>query len=216
MSPFAVVAGIDEAGRGALAGLVVAGTCVITSPLYRRRHALRRWSPFRRISENDCIIADSKQLTPDERSMTFRWIEQHCDYGVGLSTHEEIEERGILAATQEAMRRALEHLRSRVRPTHLKIDGRDKFTFDCRYESIIRGDQTEPCIAAASIVAKVLRDRIMEEYRLHYPEYGFELHKGYGTPEHIASLRAFGPCPIHRKSFLSRILQEEQPVLLTV
>jgi ribonuclease HII len=202
-----LIAGMDEVGRGALAGPVVAAACILTVPLYRRRHPEKRWSPFRRRSSADCFIADSKQLTGTQRERTFVWISEHCPYGIGIASRDIIEEDGILAATELAMHLALAQLRMTVEPQILLVDGRDHFHFDLPFRSIIRGDQSEPCIAAASIVAKVTRDRLMSVYDEAYPSFLFKKHKGYGTAAHIARIQEYGPCPLHRDSFLSRILR---------
>ena len=183
-----IIVGIDEAGRGPLAGPVVAGACVLESAL-------------------SChpLIADSKQMTEEEREEAFAWIEQHCTYGYGIVENTEIDEYGILAATEKAMTAALSMIEDHITPTYLLIDGRDKFWFNYPHSSVIRGDESEPCISAASIVAKVMRDRIMMEHAKEFPEYGFESHKGYGAPQHLEALEMFGVCPLHRKTFLSKI-----------
>ena len=180
-----IIVGIDEAGRGPLAGPVVAGACM------------------------DCknfpshLIRDSKQLSEENREKAFLWIEQHCTYGIGVSDASEIDRIGILEATQKAMQDALAKVAKIVTPTYVLIDGRDHFWFDYSHSSIIDGDQKEPCISAASIIAKVTRDRWMREQAApQFPQYGFAQHKGYGTPEHLAALEKYGPCPLHRRSFL--------------
>ena len=210
-----LVAGIDEAGRGALAGPVVAGACVISVPLFRRRSTMPRWSPFKKKTDNDFLIADSKLLSPDEREHSFSWITEHCHWGVGIVSETVIDERGILFATQQAMLLALEDLCSRCRPELLLIDGRDRFRFPIPHRSIIRGDQTEPAIAAGSIVAKVTRDRIMREQSGEFPLYGFHLHKGYGSAEHLEKIKKYGPCSMHRRSFLRGILENQELPLIT-
>ncbi len=202
-----VIAGIDEAGRGALAGPVVAGACVITTPLFRRRHHLPRWSPFKKKSDDDCLIADSKMLSPEEREHSYEWVTAHCCWGVGIVSQTVIDERGILFATNAAMVLAIEDLRSKTTIDELLIDGRDKFHFPLPHRSIIRGDQTEPAIAAGSIVAKVTRDRLMREYGKEFPLYGFAQHKGYGAPNHLLAIRERGMCPLHRKSYLRSLLE---------
>ncbi|MBI2523751.1 ribonuclease HII [Candidatus Peregrinibacteria bacterium] len=141
----AVIVGIDEAGRGPLAGPVVAGACV----------DYKNFPPH--------LIQDSKQLTPDEREKAFLWIQEYCTYGIGISDASEIDRIGILEATQKAMQDALAEVAKTVIPTYVLIDGRDHFWFDYSHSSIIGGDQKEPCISAASIVAKVTRDRWMIE-----------------------------------------------------
>ena len=184
-----VIVGVDEAGRGALAGPVVAGACVLIPTLNRNRR-----------------IRDSKQMTPDERDEAFTWITEHCMFGFGIVGHDVIDREGILAANERAMQEAVAMVATKIRPTYLLVDGRDKFWFDYPHSSIIDGDVHEPCIAAASIVAKVTRDRLMVEQAKLFPQYGFEQHKAYGTPEHQVALRTHGPCPIHRQTFLKTFL----------
>ncbi len=186
----AIIAGIDEAGRGPLAGPVVAGACIEIPAL--KQHPL---------------IRDSKQLTEEQREEAFAWIEKHCSFGFGVVGADVIDAVGILTATEQAMQEALTMLSERQRPTYLLIDGRDKFWFDIPHSSLIGGDALEPCISAASIVAKVTRDRLMKEEAKKYPLYGFDGHKGYGAPQHIEAIHTHGPCPIHRKTFLRNILQ---------
>ncbi len=201
------IAGIDEAGRGALAGPVVAGACLIHCELHKRRGAVPWWSPTKRGS--DVKIADSKHLTPEERLRSFAWICEHLPFGVGIVSQEIIDTKGILFANQSAMRRALSMLRTKTDVQHLLIDGRDAFTFALPHTSIIRGDQTEPSIAAASIVAKVTRDLLMCRAEHVFPGYGFDEHKGYGTEPHRTMLRALGLCPLHRRTFVKTFLTEQ-------
>jgi ribonuclease HII len=208
MAANAVIAGVDEAGRGALAGPVVAGACVVLPELFRRRKRFH-WSPYKRKPEADCLIADSKMLEPAQRELSYSWIAEHCVWGVGVVLAEEIDAVGILRANERAMRLAVTMLQERLQPTLLLVDGNDRYSFAVPHRSIIRGDQSEPCIAAASILAKVTRDRIMRSHRTLYPEYGFEGHKGYGSAEHIDAIRRHGPCPLHRKTFLTSILHEQ-------
>jgi len=184
----AVIAGIDEAGRGALAGPVVAGACIlpVDTPL-------------------PSFIRDSKQLTPERREEAYAWISTHCAFGFGVVESTFIDANGILPATERAMQEAVAMLAKTKKPTYLLVDGRDKFWFDYPHSAIINGDALEPCIAAASIVAKVTRDRIMVEQDGQFPKYGFAMHKGYGTPEHFAAIKTTGPSPIHRQTFLSSI-----------
>ncbi len=185
-----VIVGLDEAGRGPLAGPVVAGACV--------SHPSLKENPF---------VRDSKQLSPEEREEAYAWIVRHCAYGCGIVSAEEIDRIGILAATEKAMNQALAAVAARVKPTYLIVDGQDHFWFDYPHSGVVRGDQTEACIAAASIVAKVTRDSLMVAAATDHPSYGFEQHKGYGTTEHVASLRAHGPCVLHRRSFLRSLLR---------
>ncbi|MDD5041296.1 MAG: ribonuclease HII [Candidatus Peribacteraceae bacterium] len=186
----AVIAGIDEAGRGALAGPVVAGACILPNqtPL----------PPF---------IRDSKKLTPDMRDEAFAWITTHCAFGTGIVEAAFIDRYGILPATEKAMQEAVGMLAKILCPTYLLVDGRDKFWFDYPHTAIIDGDNLEPCISAASIMAKVTRDRLMVKQEAHFPGYGFAAHKGYGTAAHFAALRSSGPSAIHRRSFLGSALE---------
>jgi ribonuclease HII len=185
-----VTAGIDEAGRGALAGPVVAACCVLPN--------LRRF-PVR--------IADSKQMTHEERLESFQWLTAHCVHGVGAVGAEDIDSIGILAATEIAMQQAVAAVSETHRELYLLVDGRDAFWFDHPHSSIVRGDQTEKCIAAASIIAKVTRDLRMVELAVKFPGYGFDTHKGYGTPEHFAAIEKLGQAKgMHRKSFLKRFV----------
>jgi ribonuclease HII len=180
-------------------------------PVYRRRHSSMRWSPFSKIPKEDCWIADSKMLTHEQRERAYVWITAHCAWGVGVADVDVIETQGILAATQLAMVRALEQLCLSRTPSQLLIDGRDAFRFPISHRSIIRGDGIEPSIAAGSILAKVTRDRMMIGYASSHAEYGFDGHKGYGSAEHIRSIRTHGPCELHRLSFLGNVL--DGPVL---
>lgn len=185
-----VIVGIDEAGRGPLAGPVVASACM----------------DFENFPSS--LIRDSKQLSENEREKAFLWIEEHCTYGIGISDASEIDRIGILEATQKAMQDALAEVAKTVTPTYILIDGRDQFWFDYSHSSIIDGDQKEPCISAASIIAKVTRDRWMvETAHRQFPQYGFAKHKGYGTPEHLAALEKYGPCALHRHSFLRHTIK---------
>lgn len=172
---------MDEAGRGSWAGPVVAAAVILPKGL--RLGGLN----------------DSKLVLPAKREELYEKIVQVCAYGVGIASHEEVDRLGLLQATYKAFRRALESLPATA--DHILIDGRDKFSFPIPHLSIIRGDQKVRCISAASIIAKVTRDRLMIEYARKYPHYGFELHKGYGTQEHQQALKQWGPCDLHRKSY---------------
>lgn len=183
----AIIAGIDEAGRGALAGPVVAGACVLPVGV-----------------AVPSFIIDSKLLTSATREEAFAWIATHCAYGVGVSEADVIDARGILEANEHAMQEAVVALSQYIQPTYLLIDGRDKFWFDIPHSSIIHGDVLEPCISAASIVAKVTRDRLMTMHHVSFPDYDFAIHKGYGTPAHFAAIAKNGICPLHRRSFLRK------------
>ena len=180
-------AGCDEAGRGCLAGSVYAAA-VILPPDYQNE-----------------ALNDSKQLTEKRRYALREQIERDAvAWAVGVVTPEEIDEINILQATYSAMRSALAALSPG--PDFLLIDAVSIPGVSVPSRSIVHGDALSVSIAAASIVAKVSRDRLMEEYDRLYPEYGFARNKGYGTAEHMAALRKYGPCPIHRKSFITHLL----------
>jgi ribonuclease HII len=180
-----ITAGIDEAGRGPLAGPVVAAACILP--------------PKTKIPS---FIRDSKALEPREREEAFAWVQKHCTVGIGLSSASYIDQFGILAATERAMQQAVAMLAHTAKPTYLLVDGRDKFWFDYPHSSVIHGDALEPCISAASIIAKVSRDHMMRQMDLMFPGYGFAGHKGYGTEEHYEMIRKLGVCGIHRRSYL--------------
>jgi ribonuclease HII len=182
-----LTAGVDEAGRGPLAGPVVAAAVILD-----RRHGIRG-------------IADSKVLAPEEReALALKIRARSVAWGVGWADACEVDALNILQATLLAMRRAL--LALRCEPAHVIVDG-DRcpslggLAFDCTIEAVVAGDASVTCVGAASILAKVERDRYMCELSSRYPGYGFEQHKGYGTPEHLAALDRLGPCPLHRRSF---------------
>lgn len=172
---------MDEAGRGSWAGPVVAAAVILPRGL--------------KLSG----LNDSKLLSAAKRDELFEKITKSCLYGVGVASEEEVDLFGLLHATFSAFKRALEAIQEPV--DHILIDGRDAFHFSVPHTSIIKGDQKVRCISAASIIAKVSRDRLMVEYAKKYPAYGFELHKGYGTEAHQRALRQNGPCELHRKSY---------------
>ncbi len=201
MTAAAILAGVDEVGRGAIAGPVVAGACVLPNELEMRKRVGDPpwWEPK---GTKGIRLADSKSLSPDERELAAAWIRTHCPYALGWSTAEAVDALGILGATEKAMQEAVAALQTQVELTALLVDGKDKFWFDLPHISVVRGDQSEPAIAAASIVAKVARDEWISEQALTYPGYGFGDHKGYGTPDHQAALKQLGPCALHRRTFL--------------
>ncbi len=178
---YAVIAGVDEVGRGPLAGPVVAAAVILPPDV--------RWAD----------VNDSKLLTDERRREALTLISAAARIGVGVVSVEEIERINIHRASLLAFKLAIEDL-DRV-PDMALIDGRHKTTLDIPQRAIVKGDRSSLSIAAASIVAKVTRDEMMLEYDRRYPEYGFAKHKGYGTPEHLAMIRKFGICPIHRRSF---------------
>jgi len=181
------IAGIDEAGRGPLAGPVVAAAVIL--------------DPKRRIRG----LADSKALTPEERARLAPIIRERClAWAVAWADRDEIDALNILGATFLAMRRAL--LRLPVCPTHIQIDGNqlpriDDLRLGCTVEAIIEGDARVTAISAASILAKTHRDAMMEQLDCCYPGFSLAIHKGYGTPAHLAALREQDPSPLHRRSF---------------
>lgn len=176
------IAGVDEAGRGPLAGPVVAAACVIPPKLFFPG------------------VDDSKKLLPKKREILFDQITSHPDvyFGIGIVSHTVIDQINIYQASIQAMITAVDNLK--ILPSILFVDGLTlPHTIPCH--KIIRGDSLSQSIAAASIIAKVTRDRIMCEYDLQWPGYGFKEHKGYGTAQHQKALETLGPCPIHRISF---------------
>ena len=179
---FTIVAGIDEAGRGPLAGPVVAACTVLTALL-----------PIGGID-------DSKRLSPKRRAELALEIRRHAAaYGIGLAEPAEIDALNIYRATQLAMRRALEA--AGLRPEIVLVDAMPLPGLGLPVESIVGGDGRCTAIAAASILAKEHRDALLRELDALDPRYGFARHKGYGTPEHLAALRRYGPSPFHRRSF---------------
>jgi ribonuclease HII len=145
-------------------------------------------------------LQDSKRLTAQQRNVLYTAIHQRAlAYGIGIVSHDQIDRHNILWATKQAMIQAIQQLA--LRPDLLLIDGPEGLPIAVSQRSIIRGDACCASIAAASVVAKVTRDRLMVAYAKHFPLYGFERHKGYPTLEHYAYLRHYGPCAIHRRSF---------------
>ena len=185
-----LICGVDEAGRGPLAGPVCAAAVILP--------------PHLEIPGLD----DSKKLTDKRRRELFPVIkEQAIAYGIGLASHEEIDEINILQATYLAMERALNQLQ--IRPDHALIDGNRAKDFGLPVTTVVKGDSLSANIAAASVLAKVTRDELMEQYALEYPEYQFEVHKGYGTKAHYAALTEHGASSIHRMTFLKKFYGEK-------
>lgn len=183
------VIGVDEAGRGPLAGPVVAAAVVLCRP---------------------CVpgLDDSKKLTREQRAALEPRIRRRCAYGIGVVEVEHIDRMNIFQATMWAMTMAVVRLVEALgrEPDQVLVDGnltphgrREEWRWPAR--AIVGGDATERCISAASILAKEHRDRIMREYHLTHPHYGWETNVGYGTPEHLTALREHGPTPLHRRSF---------------
>ena len=179
---FSRVAGIDEAGRGPLAGPVVSAAVILPSSFP--------------ISD----VKDSKKLTPKKRSYLYEKIYEHAvSIGIGIVDSTEIDRINILKASLMSMAMSVDNLNPQ--PDYLLIDGKFKIPSVLPQEPIVRGDSLSISIAAASIVAKVTRDRLMERYHIDYPEFGFARHKGYPTKAHKEAINKFGCCPIHRRSF---------------
>ena len=183
-----LIAGIDEAGRGPLAGPVVVGIAIM---------------PKDSMIEG---INDSKKVSEKKREKLYEQIkEEAISWSVGIADQNEIDEINILNATKLALTRAIEELK--IKPDLILVDALTNIdTKGIPYKSIIKGDAKEYSIAAASILAKVTRDRMMRQYDEIYPQYGFAGHKGYGTAKHIAAIKENGPCMIHRKSFIKNFI----------
>ena len=187
---YQIICGVDEAGRGPLAGPVCAAA-VILPP------------------DTDIPgLNDSKKLTDKKRRELFPVIKAKAlAYGIAFASHEEIDSINILQATYLAMERAMEQLS--VKPDLALIDGNRAKDFGLPVKTVVHGDSLSANIAAASVLAKVTRDTYMEEMAEKYPEYGFEIHKAYGTKAHYEALRTYGPSPIHRNSFLKKFYGEK-------
>lgn len=184
------ICGVDEAGRGPLAGPVCAAAVILPAGL--------------EIPGLD----DSKKLSDKRRRELMPVIQKEAlDYGIAFASHEEIDEINILQATFLAMERALGQLK--IQPELALIDGNRQKDFGIKVETVVKGDSRSANIAAASILAKVTRDDYMEEMAKLYPQYGFEIHKGYGTKAHYDALRTYGPSPIHRMTFLKKFYGEK-------
>ncbi|MCP5063179.1 MAG: ribonuclease HII [Ignavibacteriae bacterium] len=185
-----ILAGVDEVGRGPLAGSVVAATVIF---------------------DNETIIEgvnDSKQLSEKERERLSEIIKEKClAYSFGVIDQNEIDEINILQATLKAMKQAVDNLS--ITPQLILIDGNKSFVTKTAVETIVKGDSKSFSIAAASILAKVKRDKMMKKAATKYPEYFWEKNKGYGTKQHIDAIKKHGITPLHRKTFLKKILSEE-------
>ena len=185
---FNAICGIDEAGRGPLAGPVVVASVIMP--------------------ENSMIegVNDSKKISEAKREKLYdQIISEAISYGVGIIDEEEIDTINILNATKKGLTLAISQLK--VKPDLIIVDALEHIdTIGIPYESIIKGDAKCYSISAASIIAKVTRDRIMREWDEVYPQYGFKQHKGYGTAKHIAAIKEYGLCPIHRKSFTKNFI----------
>lgn len=216
--------GIDEAGRGALAGPVCAGAVAVSAKLYKNQKCIDFLSE----------LNDSKKLTEPVRESLYKKLEElkalgFLDFEAGFASVEEIETQNILVATQLAMARACQVLNERlnlslrsassvatlfgesaldVSLAEVLIDGKPMKKFPYAHRAVVKGDASSLAIAAASIIAKVSRDRLMKNLAMNYPRYAFEVHKGYGTALHLQSLMLYGASDVHRKSFLKKIRGE--------
>ena len=187
---YTVICGVDEAGRGPLAGPVCAAAVILPEHLELPG------------------LNDSKKLSDKKRRELFPLIkEQAIAYGIGLASEKEIDEINILQATYLAMERAIAQLEGKA--DLALIDGNRAKDFGLPVKTVVKGDSLSASIAAASILAKVTRDDMMEAYAEEYPGYGFEIHKGYGTKAHYAALTEKGPSPIHRMTFLKKFYGEK-------
>ncbi len=182
---FPLICGVDEAGRGPLAGPVVAAAVILPPDFCHPQ------------------INDSKKLSEKKREALFDVITQNAlAYGIGLADEREIDERNILNATFLAMRRAVAAMKQA--PDLVLVDGNRDPGLDFPVRTVVKGDGTSASIAAASILAKVTRDRMLLELDRKYPQYHFAKHKGYGTKDHYQQLERYGPCPCHRRTFLKK------------
>ena len=181
------ICGIDEAGRGPLAGPVVVGAVILPKDSFIEG------------------INDSKKISETKREKLYeKIVEEAIAWGTGIIWQNEIDQINILNATKKALTLAIESLEKK--PEIILVDALENInTLGIKYKSIIKGDEKHYSIAAASIIAKVTRDRIMREYDEIYPEYGFAKHKGYGTANHITAIKQYGICDLHRKSFLKKL-----------
>lgn len=187
---YTAVCGVDEAGRGPLAGPVCAAAVILPRNLEIPG------------------LNDSKKLTDKKRRELFPIIEQQAiAYGIGFASHQEIDELNILQATYLAMQRAIDQLAGKA--DFALIDGNRAKDFGLPLRTVVKGDSLSASIAAASILAKVSRDDLMLEADREYPNYGFAVHKGYGTKAHYEALRQYGACAIHRRSFLKKFYGKE-------
>ena len=182
------IAGIDEAGRGPLAGPVVVGIAIMKPDSFIEG------------------VNDSKKISEKKRELLYEQITNEAiDWSVGIVDQKEIDEINILNATKKALHMAITNLK--IKPDRILVDALEHIdTCGIPYTSIIKGDAKVYSISAASIIAKVTRDRMMKEYDEIYPEYGFAGHKGYGTAKHIQAIKAYGPCPLHRKTFIKNFI----------
>jgi ribonuclease HII len=185
-----LIAGTDEAGRGPLAGPVVAASVIFSPDVYIEG------------------VNDSKQLSAKKREILFEKIVQSSlAFGVAAVSHGKIDEINILNASLLAMLNSVTKLK--VKPDFILVDGNKSFSYDVMIKTVLKGDSKSFCIAAASILAKVTRDRLMQRLSIYFPEYNWQNNKGYPTQHHIAIIKLIGASPLHRKTFLRNILTDK-------
>ena len=197
INDYPIIAGVDEAGRGPLAGPVVAAALI-----FHEQFDIHK-------------LNDSKQISEKKRDELYELItsDKRISYGIGIVDEAKIDEINILNATYLAMELAVDNLKTKT--DMLLIDGnRFKSTKYKSFQTIVKGDSKSFSIAAASIIAKVTRDRMMKEYHAEFPEYGFDKHKGYGTKSHFAAIKKSGKCRIHRNSFLIKFDNREEGLFI--
>lgn len=189
---YKIIAGVDEVGRGPLAGPVLA--CALSIENKKSFVKIKKYK-----------YTDSKLLTPKQREKAFEVIENFdgIEWGIGIVTEKEIDEINIFQASKKAMVLALENLEKTLGapPNYAILDGNFSIQTSIPQISVVKGDQLVYSCSLASIIAKVTRDKMMADYHAIYPQYGFDRHKGYGTPQHMQALAKFGPCPLHRQTF---------------
>jgi ribonuclease HII len=181
-----VLCGIDEVGRGPWAGPIVASAVILVEEIRFKG------------------LKDSKKLTAKARAEACKILQQKAFFGIGKVESKEVDKLGLIKATNAAFIRALEDMCKKKgcpKPDFLLVDGRDRLKLPYPHKTIIKGDEKLKLIACASIIAKVTRDNIMDEFAAKFPDYGFDEHKGYGTARHQQALKSHGACEIHRKSF---------------
>lgn len=183
-----ILAGTDEAGRGPLAGPVVAAAVILPVDFYDER------------------INDSKKLSASLRDELFTVIKKNAlAYAYTVISHKKIDEINILKASLLAMKKSVEKLK--IQPDIILVDGNKSFNYDAEVIPIVKGDSKSLSIASASIISKVVRDRLMENHAIKYPDYGWQTNKGYPTKEHINAVLKYGACSLHRKTFLKKIFE---------
>jgi ribonuclease HII len=189
---YQVVCGLDEVGRGAWAGPLVAAA---TIGIQNSKLKIKNFG----VASGDIIIRDSKTLNHNQRVKAAKWLKKNCHWAIGQVESWEIDAMGLGQANVLVMQRAV--AKFKIKPDYFLIDGNTYHRYFSPSKSIVAGDAKVWCIAAASIIAKVYRDSLMKKLHRQYPQYGFDQHVGYGTKQHKKALKIYGPCVIHRKSY---------------